>query len=134
MTSFKKKYQKLYKNYNTRLKAIHKSSIQNGQAPLDYFVTYLQFLRDKCLLSSPLTKTLSLDNIVLTSLVTALSEYEQYEKCIENYYILDQGRVVRRPEFSDEEANKKFQDERLQHWESFWSLVKLCIEEWSQHA
>ena len=133
MADFKKDYTKLYKNYGARLKAIHKKSFSSGQTPLDYFVTYLQFLRDKCLLVSPLTETLGLDNINLTSLVAALSEYQQYEECIEKYYIIDNGVAVRRPDFSEEEANYKFQEERLQHWEAFWELVKVCIEGWNTH-
>jgi hypothetical protein len=132
MTNFKKNYKKLYKNYDKRLKAIHKESFGNGRAPLDYFVTYLQFLRDQRLLTSPLLKEEmdTTSNVELTSIVAALSEYEYYEECIENYYIIENNVVVHKPEFTEEEARTKFQEERLKHWEAFWNLVKLCIEGW----
>lgn len=130
MVKFKKNYKKLYKNYDSRLKKIHLASFTAGKSPLEYFVTYLQFLRDQHLLTSPLTETLGVDNINLTSLVAALNEYQQYENCIEKYYIVKDNSLVRRPDFSEEEAKQKFQTEQRQHWEAFWNLVKLCIEDW----
>jgi hypothetical protein len=130
MTNFKKKHRTLYKNYDKRLKAIHKESFEAGNAPLDYFVTYLQFLRDQRLLTSPLAAEGDSNNIELTSIVAALSEYQYYKECIENYYVIENNVVVHKPEFTEEEARTKFQEERLKHWEAFWNLVKLCIEGW----
>lgn len=130
MTNFKKKYRTLCKNYDKQLKAIHKESFAAGKAPLDYFVTYLQFLRDQRLLTSPLINKTEANDIELTSIVAALSEYQYYKECIENYYIIENNVVIHKPEFTEEEARTKFQEERLKHWEAFWNLVKLCIEGW----
>lgn len=130
MTNFKKKYRTLYKNYDKRLKAIHKESFAAGKAPLDYFVTYLQFLRDQRFLTSPLINKAEANDIELTSIVAALSEYQYYKECIKNYYIIENNAVIHKPEFTEEEARTRFQEERLKHWEAFWNLVKLCIEGW----
>ena len=134
MLKFKKDYKKLYKTYKKRLADINAHSVNNLLPPTQYFVTYLQLLRDRLLLESPLTASLGTDNIELASIVTALSEFENYQKCIHNYYIVTGNVAVRRSEFTEEEAAIKYQEERSQHWEAFWNLVKLCIEGWGVDA
>lgn len=134
MANFKKEYKKLYQNYNKRLKRLHKHLYAWEQPPVQYFVTYLQFLRDRLLLESPLTEKLGEGNIELASIVTALSEFEKYQTCVENYYIVKGNVVIRRPEFSEAEASEKYQSEKAYHWEAFWNIVKLGIEGWGADA
>jgi CTP:phosphocholine cytidylyltransferase-like protein len=86
------------------------------------------------LLESPLTEKLGDNNIELASIVTALSEFEKYQTCVENYYIIKDNIVIRRPEFSEEEAAAKYQSEKAYHWNAFWNIVKLGIEGWGANA
>lgn len=130
MTNFKKEYKKLYKIYKKRLRKLHEYEYDLMQPPIHYFVTYLQFLRDRLLLESPLTEKLGEDNIELASIVSALDEYEKYTTCIYKFYNVENGVITRKAEFSEEEAKAKYQEEHTYHWEAFWNLVKLCIDGW----
>ena len=89
MKNFKNKYKKLYKSYKLLLKKLYLESIGFNKTPLDYFVAYLEFLRDQHLLMSPLTENIGTGNVRLASLVAALTEYQQYKTCITNYYIVN---------------------------------------------
>jgi hypothetical protein len=134
MTTFSKNYKKLCKAYDKRLLVIHKESFEQFDTPLRYFVTYLQFLRDKCLLESPLTEKLGSDNLKLTSLVAALTEFDNYQNCIYNYYQVNGETVTHLDKFTAETAAAEFQKEKQVHWEAFWNLTMLCIEEWGDDA
>lgn len=134
MTNFNKEYKKLYKNYNKKLKQLHKESFATSDTPIYYFITYLQFLRDQHLLISPFTEKLGEDNVNLASIVAALSEFQKYESCIHKYYQIEGNTLTRRPEYSEEEAKTKYMEEQSKHWEAFWNIVKLCIEGWGLNA
>jgi hypothetical protein len=134
MKNFKKAYKKLCNAYNKRLLEIHKESFENFDSPLNYFATYLKFLRDKTLLESPLTETLGEENIKLVSLVSALRELELYDSCIEKFYTTNGNTITHLEKYTAQEAAEKFQKERQQHWEAFWNLTKLCIEDWGINA
>ena len=134
MLNFKKKYKKLYRSYYKNLSKIHKDSFNKMAPPTDYFVCYLQFLRDKLLLETPYKKSLDSENMELISLITALDEFDKYNNCIHNFYEIKNGAVVHKAEYSAEGAQQAFQKERTYHWEAFWNLVKLCLEGWCVDA
>lgn len=133
MTNFKKTYKKLYKNYNKKLKQLHKQSFKYLDDPVEYFVTYLKFMRDYHLLTKSCTDDLEQENLELTSLVTAIAEYEQSKSCITKYYKIENGVTIRLAD--DEETTlRNYSEEKAFHWDAFWSLIKLSLEGWSMHA
>jgi hypothetical protein len=101
---------------------------------LIYFVTYLMMLRDKQLLSVPFNEELDSKNVDLASIITALKEYDNYKNCIYNYYVVENGVAKRITEGTDQEVQEKYTKEKLYHWEAFWNLVKMCVEDWSPSA
>jgi hypothetical protein len=134
MTNFKKTYKSLYKAYKKRLKKLHKQTFDQQLPPIDYLVTYLQFLRDKMFLETKYTKELGEDHIELISLITALDEFNNYNNCIYKYYDIKNGVAIRKAEFTETTAQENFQKEKTYHWEAFWNLVKLCIDGWCANA
>lgn len=119
---FTKKYKKIYKEYQKKLKNFNLLS----DSILEYLVEYLNFLRDYYILTLP--KDMSKDEeFLLNSVITALNEYSAWKNCINNYYdangnILDKNKTK-------EEADKLYRTEKTKHWSIFWQLVTFNIEE-----
>lgn len=135
MTEFKKQYKKLYKSYKKRLNFLNKTLITSEPPAVEYLVTYLSLLRDRIVLLSPADKPLDDKDVNLASLVTALNEYNDYVTCVQKYYnVSSNGVLTCKQEFTQETAQMKYQEELQQHWEAFWNLVKLFIEDWSPNA
>lgn len=134
MIKINKEYKKLHKNYRKKLEKLHKNSLDAFQPPLEYFVTYLQLLRDKLFMEIPYTTELGENDLELVSLITALQEFENYNTCIYKFYDIKDSKVVHKAEYSAEEALAAFQKEQTYHWEAFWNLVKLCAEGWGANA
>lgn len=130
MTEFKKTHKKLFKSYEKKLGELHKKSLNSSFDPTDYFVTYLKLLRDYYLLSSPYAKTIGEEQFELVSLITAISEYEQYRDCINKYYKIENGVATRLLPEDDKTVLEKYSQEKSFHWEAFWNLVKASIESW----
>lgn len=121
--------------YKRQLQQIHQTSFENFQSPLDYFITYLRFMRDAYLLQTTNIDTIGQENLELAALVTALSEYEKSEQCFHKYYKETNGVVARLcPEESDEETLSKYSKEKAFHLNAFWSLVRLNIENWGTNV
>ena len=134
MKVFKKEQKALYKSYKKRLTDLHEKLLQETATPVEYFVTYLMMLRDKQLLDVPFNKELDSKNVELASIITALKEYDKYKNCIYDYYAVENSVVKRIAEGTEQEVQEKYTKEKLYHWEAFWSLVKMCVEDWSPSA
>ena len=92
---------KLRSYYDKKLKACHAYNFKMVDNNLEYFVTYLKFLRDYFMLTEPTVKDKK--NLKVNSLVAAVSEYEKYNNCILNYYKVDSNDNVAE---IDQEADK----------------------------
>lgn len=134
MKVFKKEQKALYKSYKKRLTDLHEKLLQGTATPIEYFVTYLMMLRDKQLLSVPFNEELDSKDVNLTSIITALKEYDKYENCIYDYYTIENGIAKRIAKGTEQEVQEKYTKEKLYHWEAFWNLVKMCVEDWSPSA
>lgn len=130
MLNFKKNYRKLYKSYKKRLKNLNSSNIKSWQDPTEYFVTYLKMMRDYRLLSTPDVNKLGEEDPSFAALVTAISEYEQSQTCFLKYYKVENGAISRIAGTDEETTLKKYSQEKLFHWEAFWNIVKMSIEDW----
>ena len=110
-----KQYKSLLTAYNNKLQKIHKSSFNTLDNGLDYFVTYLKYLRDYYLLTEHAKDIDEIVDLKTTTLVAALSEYEKYNNCIFKYYKLENNKIERLSGESEEEVSKKYNLEKKFH-------------------
>ena len=101
--------------YNEKLLAEHKANFSAFNNNLDYFVTYLKFLRDYHLLTDDNTSSEEDVKMTTATLVAACSEYEKYENCIMNYYRLNGNVIERITDEPEEEVAKKYNLEKKFH-------------------
>ena len=134
MSEFTKEFKQLYKTYDKRLKKDHEMGFKNLTNSMDYFVTYLKFMRDYYILTEPLVLDSGEENLKIASLATAVSEYEKYQNCEHNYYDFDGTKVIYKIEGTREEVQQQYNMEKTFHWNSFWNLVKLNMEDWLPRA
>lgn len=130
MKQFKKEYKKLYKSYKKQLRLLFQTGTQKWIDPTKYFIAYLKMIRDYKVLNTSYIEKFDEKNLDLTALVTAISEYELSQTCIEKYYKIENGILTRITSEDEETTLQKFRDEKLFHWEAFWNIVKMNIEDW----
>lgn len=131
---FTGEFKALYKAYNKALKNTHRTNFKNLTNCMDYFVMYLTFMRDYYILTEPLELESGEENLKIASIATAVDEYWQYLTCEQKYYSFDGTKVIYKVEGSEAEVQQKYNKEKLFHWENFWELVKLNMEDWMPHA
>jgi hypothetical protein len=134
MTDFKIGYKQLYKKYNKKLQTLHKNNFEGLVNNMDYFITYLKFMRDYYILTEPLIVNDGDENLKIATLATAVAEYENYQNCIHNYYMFTGEIAKPKVEGTSEEIQAKYTAEKAFHWNSFWNLVRLNMEEWMPRA
>lgn len=134
MAKLDKNYKKLIKTYDKKLKKLHKTAFTNMQVPTDYFVMYLRFLRDMKLLSQPFKEKLEADRLDLATIITAVNEFDAFDSCINKYYDVKDGVVFMSGNQDEAATREKCQKETAAHWETFWELVKMYLEDWSINA
>ena len=75
---YKKELSKLIKNYKSKLVHLGKESIDNKSISLAYFITYLQYMRDRYILSEPDTPE---NEIKIATLAVIIDAYHGYLSC-----------------------------------------------------
>ena len=134
MKDFTKEFKQLYKTYDKKLKNDHEVSFKNLTNSMNYFVTYLKFMRDYYILTESVVLESGEENLKIASLATAVSEYEKYQTCEHNYYGFDGAEVIYKIDGTSDEVQQKYNLEKAFHWNNFWNLVKLNMEDWLPHA
>lgn len=134
MKEFTKEFKQLCQTYDKVLKNEHATSFKNLTNCMDYLVTYLKFMRDYYILTEPLILDSGEENLKIASLATAVSEFEQYQMCEHKYYGFDGTKVIYKVEGTSEEVQKKYTTEKTFHWNNFWNLIRLNMEDWMPHA
>ena len=115
IATFPKQFKELQEQYNKKLLAEHKANFSILNNNMDYFITYLKYLRDYYLLTNDKKNIDELVDIKTTTLVAAVSEYEKYNNCISKYYKLENNKVERLTDEPEEEVAKKYNNERKFH-------------------
>ena len=129
MKSFSKQYGKLYKYYNKELKKCHKINFKELNNNLDYFITYIRFMRDYYLLTEDVYDPLK--NEKLYYLCLAVQEYDAYYNCIHNYYNISKNLVELKDKTKTKaEVDTQYRLERAGHINNFWIIIKENIEGW----
>lgn len=131
MSNFKTEFKALYKAYNKKLKLHHKNNFNQFFNNMDYFVTYLKFIRDYYILTEPLVLESGEENLKIAALATAISEYNSYKNCINNYYT---STGIRKIDGTAEEVQQQYNTEKAFHWNNFWTLVMTNMEGWMNNA
>ena len=130
--TFEKKYHKLYKLYDKQLKKAHKEAYKEFMNPMDYFITYLKFMRDYYILSSEEKNTKN--SIKIASLTSAVSEITDYTNCIEKYFNIDKTKADVQPKDGKSfvDAMTDYLVESEKHWTTFWALVSTNMQSWME--
>lgn len=118
---FKTKYNLIYTGYVDKLDDCHREITDSISAPMPYLINYLRFLRDFYLLATPEEDNSKETELKVSAIVSAISEYEKYVLYKEKLKDLDE-------EKADEKTKKEFERKDF-HWNTFWSLLALTIEE-----
>lgn len=134
MKEFTKEFKQLCQTYDKVLKNEHATSFNNLTNNMNYFVTYLKFMRDYYILTEPLILDSGEENLKIASLATAVSEYEQYQNCEHKYYSFDGANVIYKVSGTSEEVQQQYNKEKTFHWNNFWNLIRLNMEDWMPHA
>ncbi len=120
---FKEKYPEIIQAYNEKLINNHCSDFFNFHNPMNYIESYLKFMRDYYLITTPEDDISEETNLKITALMTAISEYDRYKKSCE------QLKELTKKEADEKELTKRLKDKDF-HWNSFWKLVMLNMEDW----
>ena len=131
---FTKEFKQLYHTYDKTLKETHTTNFKGLNNCMDYMITYLKFMRDYYILTEPLELESGEENLKIASLATAVSEYEQYQNCMHKYYGFDGTQVIYKVEGSSDEVQRLYNQEKAFHWNNFWELIRLNMEDWMPHA
>ena len=131
MTEFNKEYKELYDSYNKKLLTEHKLNFSTLDNNMSYFITYLKYLRDYYLLNDNIAQLEDTINVKTATLVAAVDEYEKYINCINNYYKLNGNIAEKISDEPEEEAAKKYNLKKNNHWTNLWQLEMTNIEGWS---
>lgn len=127
---FTKEFKQLCQTYDKVLKEEHATSFKGLTNCMEYLVTYLKFMRDYYILTEPLVLEGGKENLKIASLATAVSEYEQYKLCEQKYYGFDGAKVIYKVQGTSEEVQQQYNEEKSFHWNSFWNLMRLNMEDW----
>lgn len=129
MKTFAKQYRELYKYYNKELKKCHNINFKELNNNLDYFITYVRFMRDYYLLTEDIYDPMK--NQKIYYLCAAVQEYDAYYNCIHNYYNISKNLVELKDKTKTKaEIDKLYRLERAEHINNFWLIVKENIEGW----
>lgn len=127
---------KIKKAYNKRFKSVVKDSTKHLDACLDFFVSYLHYIRDLYLAKIPLAET-TVSNLAFTMLCTAITEFDAYLESAIYVYMLKELNI---PDNKTDDAEKnaadfeateiKYNTELKLHWTAFWKLCSLYFNDW----
>lgn len=134
MKEFTKEFKQLCQTYDKVLKNDHSTNFKSLTNPMSYFVDYLKFMRDYYILTEPLVQDSGEENLKIATIATAVSEYEQYQNCEHKYYGVDGAKVIYKIPGTQEEVQQQYNKEKIFHWNNFWNLVRLNMEDWMPHA
>lgn len=129
MSSFAKQFKDLYKFYDKELKKCHKINFKDLNNNLDYFITYIRFMRDYYILTEENFDPMQ--NQKIYYLCLAVQEYDLYYNCIYNYYNISQNMVeIKDKTKTKAEVDEEYREEMSAHINNFWLIVKEHIEGW----
>ena len=127
---------KIKKAYNKRFKSVANDFAKHSDTCLDFFVSYLHYIRDLYLAKIPLAET-TVSNLAFTMLCTAITEFDAYLESavyvcmLKELNIPDNKTGDAEKNAADFEATEiKYNTELKLHWTAFWKLCSLYFNDW----
>ena len=127
---------KIKKAYNKRFKSVVNDFAKHSDTGLDFFVSYLHYIRDLYLAKIPLAET-TVSNLAFTMLCTAITEFDAYLESavyacmLKELNIQDNKTENAEKNTADFEATEtKYNTELKLHWTAFWKLCSLYFNDW----
>ena len=127
---------KIKKAYNKRFKSVANDFAKHSDTGLDFFVSYLHYIRDLYLAKIPLAET-TVSNLAFTMLCTAITEFDAYLESavyacmLKELNIQDNKTENAEKNTADFEATEtKYNTELKLHWTAFWKLCSLYFNDW----
>ena len=128
MSVLKEEFRQLHKSYKKQLQQLQKGSFDTPTMWLDYFVSYLKFLRDSLILEEPLVLENDEENLKIASIATAITAYEKYK------INLDLCQSIAKNSEENKALINKYNQEKDFYWNNFWNLIRLNMEDWLTNA
>ena len=125
MEEFKRTYKQLYKAYKKRLKKLHNTSSVSLEKSLELFVTRLKFTRDYFLLTESPVNADGTENYKISTIATAIAEYEQY---LVSVHSIEWLKKETKPDA--ETSLNKYKIEKQLHWDCFCEIVRQNMMLW----
>ena len=116
---FKKEFNSIYNCYNEKLIACHNFSMSGIYNPMLYLGTYLKFMRDYYLLTTPDEDDSEETNVTVSAIMAACKLYDQLEEC---------KKALKKD--IPEEDTKKLTETKVLLQQKFWQLIALNMEDW----
>ena len=127
---------KIKNAYNKRFKSVVNDFAKHSDTCLDFFVSYLHYIRDLYLAKIPLAET-TVSNLAFTMLCTAITEFDAhlesavYVCMLKELNIPDNKTGDAEKNAADFEATEiKYNTELKLHWTAFWKLCSLYFNDW----
>ena len=127
---------KIKKAYNKRFKSVVNDFAKHSDTGLDFFVSYLHYIRDLYLAKIPLAET-TVSNLAFTMLCTAITEFDAYLESavyacmLKELNIQDNKTENAEKNTADLETTEtKYNTELKLHWTAFWKLCSLYFNDW----
>ena len=127
---------KIKKAYNKRFKSVANDFAKHSDTGLDFFVSYLHYIRDLYLAKIHLSET-TVSNPAFTMLCTAITEFDAYLESavyvcmLKELNIPDNKTGDAEKNAADFEATEiKYNTELKLHWTAFWKLCSLYFNDW----
>ena len=120
------------KAHKRNLNKLNKYNRNLNGSIVDYLIESMRLLRDYYIVKTGREK--NQNNFLITTIQTALDEFDKYYHCIEKYYKNGEKSVEPLITGSAEEVAEKFSSELSQHWKNFWTIVENNIGDWIEYA
>ena len=127
---------KIKNTYNKRFKSAVKDFTKHPDACLNFFVSYLHYIRDLYLAKIPLSET-TVSSLAFTMLCKAIAEFDAhleatlYTHILKEFDTPDNKTVTAEKNATDfEAAETKYNIELKLHWIAFWKLCSLYFNDW----
>ena len=131
---YDRQYKKVMRLHKKTLKRINKAVSRLAASPIDYLIEVLKMLRDHYTLAQHIKNKDGTDNYMISSIVLALKQYDNYLHCAEKYYKFESGHLVKLVEGTDEEVAERFNKELNKSWLAFWTIVESLIGGWLENV
>ena len=115
---FNKEFKIIADGYNEKLVDCHYKAFSTAAKPIEYIATYIKFLRDYYLITTPDDDNTKETEEKVSALIAAAAEYDAY---------IELKETLTKQEKIPEDTIKIYQTEKDKHWKAFIQLLALNL-------